>query len=215
MRGRERSWDPTLSDVGNTPACAGKSRGEPRRLGTNRKYPRVCGEEAVGEKKLCPKMEIPPRVRGRVLVEGQWRTHHRNTPACAGKSIDDRLRGNLDGKYPRVCGEENHFVLLLNGATGNTPACAGKRTVPGAGVVSQWKYPRVCGEEIRLNLIEIFDQEIPPRVRGRGALNAGLIQYSGNTPACAGKRMANFVNNAIAWKYPRVCGEEMHASMTH
>ena len=68
----------------------------------------------------------PPRVRGKVTVNGQTLSDFRITPACAGKSagIDPSVRDI--GDHPRVCGEKYHIIILLDCSSGITPACAGK-----------------------------------------------------------------------------------------
>ncbi len=92
-------------------------------------------------------MEIPPRVRGRGKAQGIFLYPKGNTPACAGKRESSQIFDVDNGKYPRVCGEENVIRGFVNGiseipprvrgrasvyansgtALRNTPACAGKR----------------------------------------------------------------------------------------
>ncbi len=173
----------------------------------DRKYPRVCGEERLSPRTFNITGEIPPRVRGRAARSSSRRLLMGNTPACAGKSPPCAYSTLAARKYPRVCGEEPSYFLLLTSfleipprvrgrvwkltepepISRNTPACAGKSLHLDPLQVIRWKYPRVCGEEAPPEGEARILWEIPPRVRGR-VLNGvwGLIT-SGNTPACAGK----------------------------
>jgi len=131
---------------GNTPACAGKSHRLPILIHRDRKYPRVRGEEHRGQHERELAWEIPPRARGRGVLQPGIKFDNGNTPACAGKSdADDDFRAAA-GKYPRVRGEEAassccsvacwEIPPRARGrekddrssrfAPGNTPACAGK-----------------------------------------------------------------------------------------
>ena len=47
VRGKGSVLGCVANSVGNTPACAGKRRNGTCRMGSKRKYPRVCGEEIV------------------------------------------------------------------------------------------------------------------------------------------------------------------------
>ena len=64
------------------------------------------------------------------------------------------------------------------------------------------------GEEETLTGIRPEFVEIPPRARGREISCTLIVDGAGNTPACAGKSKCNIAFVFIAWKYPRVRGEE-------
>ncbi len=97
---------PLIGQVGNTPACAGKSLSGRTHAYHPRKHPRVCGEEGENHDAMLEYTETPPRVRGRVLFHEGDLLGHGNTPACAGKS-NRYLAGAMGAtKHPRVCGEE-------------------------------------------------------------------------------------------------------------
>ncbi len=147
-----KSWSSfkKLPRVGNTPACAGKRATSFLPFSKLWKYPRVCGEEAPSAQQRAPKQEIPPRVRGRV-----------------------------------------DSLTVVLGWLGNTPACAGKRAFLTIQPFGYRKYPRVCGEETIIGATIKTRKEIPPRVRGRAVTGRAGIFADGNTPACAGKRRSS------------------------
>ena len=216
--------------IGNTPACAGKSRHLTARDLLTRKYPRVRGEEIGGDVAKTNSTEIPPRARGRVLLTGGRLKRIGNTPACAGKRKPRDLSGGGGWKYPRVRGEEKaprpvrwrgleippraRGRVSVSGidrcVAGNTPACAGKsQDLPFFGRVG-WKYPRVRGEEPIVQPALPRTPEIPPRARGRARNIPSGLTSVGNTPACAGKSPFPPVTAFGLRKYPRVRGEEGH-----
>ena len=151
-----------------------------------------------------------------------------NTPACAGKRAAKQKRPRAAGKYPRVCGEERPASIAFTReleipprvrgrgckvtpaqlTLGNTPACAGKRRGHRRSTGRCWKYPRECGEEEAPSPAHQPAPEIPPRVRGRDALDFYCKHAPGNTPACAGKSPPCCPWRPAPRKYPRVCGEE-------
>ncbi|MHC9705861.1 hypothetical protein ACQXY9_07325, partial [Corynebacterium diphtheriae] len=68
---------------------------------------RVCGEDYDAGEEPAWEMEIPPRVRRRLIFyEGGW---HRsgNTSACAEKTVADISKWGAWWKYLRVCGEDS------------------------------------------------------------------------------------------------------------
>ena len=69
-------------------------------------------------------------------------------------------------------------------------------------------HPRVCGEKGQLMQGEYAAEGSPPRMRGKAHLEKTFCNYSGITPAYAGKR--NWCPLAIwkRWDHPRVCGEK-------
>ena len=147
----------------------------------------MCGEEIPTSSVMTVTLEIPPRVRRRVCLEGRGDCFYGNTSACAEKRPRlDTLR-RLLGKYLRVCGEEDVTAVdsppvveipprvrrrglldqLAECHHGNTSACAEKRYIFGRTSKESLKYLRVCGEEIRGWVSSIASMEIPPRVRRR------------------------------------------------
>ena len=105
-RGRRSVRPPPTRQPGNTPACAGKTKPASRNRSSCWEHPRVRGEDS------CPPivsrfaMGTPPRARGRHhrLPWNNW--HHGNTPACAGKTVDDVADAMSGEEHPRVRGED-------------------------------------------------------------------------------------------------------------
>ena len=85
-RGRPRCLDHIVAEVGNTPACAGKTT----RL----------------QAKRLPSSETPPHARGRLPLAPSVRMGFGNTPACAGKTQAVRGRFRVFWKHPRMRGED-------------------------------------------------------------------------------------------------------------
>ena len=91
-----------------------------------------------------------PRVRGKRSVDLLLGLEHRNTPACAGKTVRRRTCLSCAGVHPRVCGEDLFSAVRSTTYGGtpprvrgrlrdafrptdlrrNTPACAGKTLPP-------------------------------------------------------------------------------------
>ena len=129
-----------------TPACAGKSNGEPEVVRLGWDHPRVCGEKACTshDRRLFP--GSPPRVRGKERSSGLAVLKHGITPACAGKRTFSPTTQAGRRDHPRVCGEKHlrnfKWTLVLGSPPrvrgnafwashqmadgGITPACAGK-----------------------------------------------------------------------------------------
>ena len=227
-RGRDTIKLGDLEDLGNTPACAGKSGFGQMPEKCCRKYPRVRGEEDIAPLMMPFTMEIPPRARGRASYTAPAQTTTGNTPACAGKSQVLHHVPQARRKYPRVRGEEEELIKTIGedleipprargrdggervgaSAPGNTPACAGKSHSENPSHQRLWKYPRVRGEELCHLTALALSPEIPPRARGRDFTPRVCNYFHGNTPACAGKRGNNSPAPSVCRKYPRVRGEE-------
>ena len=85
MRGKGRALCSQKSEVGITPAHAGKSPGAGRREPAQKDHPRACGEKF----KCCTTrvyiLGSPPRMRGKVQLDNQAAGRVGITPAHAGK----------------------------------------------------------------------------------------------------------------------------------
>ena len=71
MRGKVHVHALAVSQRGITPACAGKSKSLPSLRIGNKDHPRVCGEKSGSSSKENVQMGSPPRVRGKVFVDGE------------------------------------------------------------------------------------------------------------------------------------------------
>ena len=86
VRGKVWRTVAAAGDPGITPACAGKSWQTGETTTDSEDHPRVCGEKRVQRGDVDQCSGSPPRVRGKVTVNGQTLSDFRITPACAGKS---------------------------------------------------------------------------------------------------------------------------------
>ena len=108
MRGKENGINLPASNVGITPAYAGKSMYRTTETLCCRDHPRVCGEKTPSSYFARYRVGSPPRMRGkgepgrlRLWVAGI-------TPAYAGKSTRPFSSGHENGDHPRVCGEKQN-----------------------------------------------------------------------------------------------------------
>ena len=150
------------------------------------------------------------------------------TPAYAGKS---RFRDSQPCRrrdHPRVCGEEidrqGHHADDWGspprmrgrgpqrgpgrGAPGITPAYAGKSCSSTGRAGGRGDHPRVCGEEAYCFVVCRCSVGSPPRMRGKGQFDTGVMGRVGITPAYAGKSCTVSVSQLASWDHPRVCGEK-------
>ena len=167
-------------------------------------------------------------MRGRLNVFNGRTNEDGNTPAYAGKTLLALIVGLVDGKHPRVCGEDFSISLKLTFcpetpprmrgrlnffqdlavAAGNTPAYAGKTCKVPAMRFRGRKHPRVCGEDQIPWLVSTLGAETPPRMRGRPCNAPPGACTMRNTPAYAGKTVSRFMAVSHREKHPRVCGED-------
>ena len=108
-------------------ACAGNSRGTTGSPLRPPVHPRVCGEQSVAELVVCAPTGSSPRVRGTGAIPGDSFRIWRFIPACAGNSPLPQIYPAIDAVHPRVCGEQNWFVMCLRSPVRFIPACAGNR----------------------------------------------------------------------------------------
>ena len=103
----------SLSRVGLTPACAGKTltrHPSPRQQWA---HPRVCGENTRATPRAAMVTGSPPRVRGKRSGSPPPAQTPRLTPACAGKTALVH-RGPREARaHPRVCGENGYGHLSV------------------------------------------------------------------------------------------------------
>ena len=190
MRGRLLSLPERAVEGGNTPAYAGKTRRTSSPSGTQRKHPRVCGEDSAAMDETMCGQETPPRMRGRPAIRTARPRATRNTPAYAGKTLRTCSHVRVREKHPRVCGEDlirghDHGFMpetpprMRGRPTGaavrfcgirNTPAYAGKTVMAWAAISRPEKHPRVCGEDRLPDRLLLSPRETPPRMRGRPQL---------------------------------------------
>ena len=94
-----------ISNLGITPACAGKTT-ELNRDGTlKRDHPRVCGKNLLLYYRPTLKLGSPPRVREKQLSSIVGYSSSGITPACAGKTDAVSNTNSKRWDHPRVCGK--------------------------------------------------------------------------------------------------------------
>ena len=212
-----------------TPACAGNSDPEEFADIPMEDHPRVCGEQCPHSVRQLLIVGSPPRVRGTVRYT-IYRYHTvRITPACAGNSQRQSDIEDWRRDHPRVCGEQNSFMLPAEIDTGSpprvrgtvpapdfirlrygiTPACAGNSFLKLKRLAQLKDHPRVCGEQLKLIDEGAKPQGSPPRVRGTAALLNGKGFFPGITPACAGNSPFPYHLASQPEDHPRVCGEQL------
>ena len=174
-----------ISEIGITPACAGKTIYWWPSFLDRRDHPRVCGKNTCACELPPACVGSPPRVREKLVFEdGAW-SPDRITPACAGKTQNIKSASREVEDHPRVCGKNKswHWQPYLPAGSpprvrekqgpkgdqgipgGITPACAGKTTSDEYRKQKQRDHPRVCGKNF--NFITQITQcaGSPPRVR--------------------------------------------------
>ena len=139
MRGKEEFACRDGSQVGITPAYAGKSFFCPNRILWDKDHPRVCGEKCISDRFPCSRLGSPPRMRGKANSIQENRRERRITPAYAGKSFRDNLVSRQLQDHPRVCGEKAGLAVSLAGRLGSPPRMRGKgpsisRPAPASGI---------------------------------------------------------------------------------
>ena len=228
VRGKVDFWRWDFLHQRITPACAGKSTIKACNTALSKDHPRVCGEKFNVSAGVMTTPGSPPRVRGKGMIAHGSALSTRITPACAGKSRDQRRPTARVEDHPRVCGEKLRrlpdtfspagspprvrgkdfgvFAACVN--HGITPACAGKRagTLIISGIV--WDHPRVCGEKSPARQSAVIRPGSPPRVRGKGPCPCVALTRARITPACAGKSTLLLLLFLLFRDHPRVCGEK-------
>ena len=130
-----------------TPACAGKSSSGFTLLYGSRDHPRVCGEKYSSSVNVSPHLGSPPRVRGKVNVNGYKDFLTKDHPRVCGEKL--RARDKISapwGSPPRVRGKD-FDQTWTRPLPRITPACAGKRLRSDVDKTTPEDHPRVCGEK--------------------------------------------------------------------
>ena len=126
VRGEADGAAHPLTVTGITPACAGRRPAACRKSGCGRDHPRVCGEKAHVVVALDHDIGSPPRVRGEARCLGNAVVPQQITPACAGRSLQEKPTTATNGDHPRVCGEKFERQLLPLPLRGSPPRVRGE-----------------------------------------------------------------------------------------
>ena len=91
---------------------------------------------------------------------------------------------------------------------GITPAYAGKSAENLESGKFKWDHPCVCGEKLLLIFLISMNKGSPLRMRGKVHYPQEQQDWSGITPAYAGKSTSQLVVTECDWDHPCVCGEK-------
>ena len=114
-------------DRGLTPARAGSSRLNRAAPSDSRAYPRSCGEFRRTARSRVRPSGLPPLVRGVHMVRRPRLLLRGLTPARAGSSTAQEVKGLLEGAYPRSCGEFDESTAPAIRNAGLPPLVRGVR----------------------------------------------------------------------------------------
>ena len=152
MRGKDANGLNMLSNLGITPAYAGKRPSRLRRDHERRDHPRVCGEKSIRVVQSSRCLRITPAYAGK---RAQAWVHHpqvRDHPrVCGEKQIPQMKASRTRGSPPRMRGKVGKDAGGVS-TWGITPAYAGKRlkrsrsTVPPVAIVPL--FPSVCNKPV-------------------------------------------------------------------
>ena len=155
-------------------------------------------------------------MRGKVHTSHQRTRQAGITPAYAGKSTVGRNRPARYLDHPRVCGEKRALSRSCAACGGSpprmrgkgvkqsnsrirmgiTPAYAGKSCIYRSTTSISWDHPRVCGEKSFKTSTSCWSKGSPPRMRGKGIQPCNQWVRVGITPAYAGKRYEEMLQQA-------------------
>ena len=131
---------------------------------------------------------------------------------CGENSLIRRRRVSLVGSSPRVRGKPCAFITVAAG-DGLIPACAGKTHLGFLLLRAWWAHPRVCGENRPGRPGRPGRNGSSPRVRGKPIQDFSDLFQRGLIPACAGKTGLRLANRRFSGAHPRVCGENVSATL--
>ena len=155
-------------------------------------------------------------MRGKAEVRHERDQEPGITPACAGKRHCPRFRPGKTRDHPRVCGEKDAICKSCPARQGSpprmrgkgvkqsnsrirmgiTPAYAGKSCIYRSTTSISWDHPRVCGEKSFKTSTSCWSKGSPPRMRGKGIQPCNQWVRVGITPAYAGKRYEEMLQQA-------------------
>ena len=167
MRGKRVNLVKGLWEGRITPAGAGKTskdvlQGEPAT-----DHPRRCGENRLSLIARCRREGSPPQVRGKHTLSRVGRLLVRITPAGAGKTRIQILRGGQHQDHPRRCGENSSSVSPVRSTQGSPPQVRGKLCNISRRACCSEDHPRRCGENVFPERTEPSSRGSPPQVRGK------------------------------------------------
>ena len=154
-------------------------------------HPRVCGKNDGADQDFKAGMGSPPRVREKRFNCFRCLWEYGITPACAGKTINNKMINFKLRDHPRVCGKNQKTANILSQLMGSpprvreklhfclnnsrpfriTPACAGKTADTLVSRSLDRDHPRVCGKNLNVGRNVKPELGSPPRVREKPYVN--------------------------------------------
>ena len=147
MRGKLTTRQEVSHATRITPAHAGKTGKRPTASRGHADHPRTCGENGISGKFNLFRLGSPPHMRGKQTssgskgvaqsgspphMRGKLMNYERGqqpiriTPAHAGKTGLNLLRGEVPSDHPRTCGENHQMIYKSLDLCGSPPHMRGK-----------------------------------------------------------------------------------------
>ena len=126
MRGKGQFPRVCFSQIGITPAYAGKSMRTTSRQPRRWDHPRLCGEKTATHRAWTKQRGSPPPMRGKESRFSSAIVFFRITPAYAGKSHTQVKSTAAKWDHPRLCGEKFQHTLQPLYPQGSPPPMRGK-----------------------------------------------------------------------------------------
>ena len=127
VRGKRSDRARAVSEMGITPARAGKTMRARCVWRPTEDHPRACGENIASTCVPIIRFGSPPRVRGKPNVAIDESSIVGITPARAGKTCSLATAGSSATDHPRACGENALLIRQSNLHSGSPPRVRGKR----------------------------------------------------------------------------------------
>ena len=206
-RGPPRSVAPRPAARGLTPAWAGTTRRDRRRMGCRRAHPRMGGDHLPTGKGYWTESGSPPHGRGPPLAGAHAGHRGGLTPAWAGTTPSRGPGGAESGAHPRMGGDHAQPAGRLADGAGSPPHGRGPPRVPGRGHHPLGLTPAWAGTTSRALAATSWYQGSPPH--GRGPLIRHLRQAGpqGLTPAWAGTTITRRGTFLPSKAHPRMGGD--------
>ena len=169
-----------------TPACAGNTRENVRRITSSGDHPRLRGEYQLRRKLQEVALGSPPLARGIHLDFLDFVRAVRITPACAGNTLSPKNKGRQTEDHPRLRGEYRQQSLMLSRYRGS---------------------PRLRGEYMSAASNITSAPGSPPLARGIQLIPGRRVSAIGITPACAGNTRRLTMAGCQYRDHPRLRGE--------
>ena len=146
MRGKGGFASGQASNLGITPAYAGKRNENEKLQSVSKDHPRLCGEKHLLTIISLYHTGSPPPMRGKAAISRRRMSRIRITPAYAGKRqlLFDARRFFRD--HPRLCGEKSKSVTTCPMSAGSPPPMRGKATRANLGYGNKRITPAYAGK---------------------------------------------------------------------